>query len=82
MNIVQTLPELKTEPQNNSSFDNQFSVDVKPLHHELLIEDITEEEIAGQSIIQCQPDWIKEEVCKITALNFTISNCIACSALE
>ena len=67
MQTVPTFSELKTVPQNTSSLEeDSFSVDVKPLHHELLIEDVPEEEIESQSSFQCQSDWIKEEVSQIT----------------
>ena len=63
MDVVQSVPEPKSVVFNASSdLEDPFSVDVKPLHHELHIEDITEGEIEDQSDIQCQQDRITAEV--------------------
>ena len=55
MGTNQSHVEPKSVISKPSSFEAEiYSVDVKPLHHELQIEDITEEEIGSQSSIQCQ----------------------------
>ena len=71
MDIVETSPEPKLEVPELPLVEDPFSVDVKPLHHELLIEDVTEEEIGGQTRIQFQQNFIKEELSHITESHFS-----------
>ena len=69
MDIVEMSPEPKLEVPEMPLVENPFSVDVKPFHHELLIEDVTEEEIGSQSGsgIQFQQNFIKEEFLQMRA---------------
>ena len=71
MDIVETSPEPKLEVPELPLVEDPFSVDVKPFHHELLLEDVTEGEIGGQTRIQFQQNFVKEELSHITKSHFT-----------